>query len=95
MLKSKALRGGKILYFLYYYLLLLLIIYIIKIIIGANLTSDIRVHCMRLIKGISVMESIVFFYPRLIPVHNISDQVRYHYKFLLEAKSTISINFIL
>ncbi|PKK64784.1 hypothetical protein RhiirC2_665880 [Rhizophagus irregularis] len=44
---------------------------------GANLTSDARVHCMRLIKSIGVAESIVFLYPRLIPVHNLSDQVGY------------------
>ncbi|CAG8723248.1 20660_t:CDS:10, partial [Dentiscutata erythropus] len=44
---------------------------------GANLTSDVRVHCMRLIKSIGVSESIAIFYPRLFPVHNLSDQVGY------------------
>ncbi|CAG8657181.1 5507_t:CDS:10 [Rhizophagus irregularis] len=39
--------------------------------------TDARVHCMRLIKSIGVAESIVFLYPRLIPVHNLSDQVGY------------------
>ncbi|KAF0507910.1 ER to Golgi transport-related protein [Gigaspora margarita] len=44
---------------------------------GANLTSDVRVHCMRLIKSIGVSESIALLYPRLFPVHNLSDQVGY------------------
>ncbi|GES88569.1 Sec23/Sec24 family protein [Rhizophagus clarus] len=46
---------------------------------GANLTSDARVYCMRLIKNIGVTESIVFLYPRLIPVHNLSDQFQVGY----------------
>ncbi|CAG8583784.1 1871_t:CDS:10 [Diversispora eburnea] len=43
--------------------------------VGNNLTSDVRVHYMRLIKSVGVSESIVLFYPRLFPVHNLSDQV--------------------
>ncbi|CAG8568852.1 15714_t:CDS:10 [Acaulospora morrowiae] len=41
---------------------------------GGNLISDVRVHCMRLIKSIGVSESIVFLYPRLFPVHQLSDK---------------------
>ncbi|CAG8441458.1 9081_t:CDS:10 [Acaulospora colombiana] len=46
-----------------------------KALCGGNLTSDVRVHCMRLIKSIGVPDSVVFFYPRLFPVHQLSDQV--------------------
>ncbi|KAG9304124.1 hypothetical protein G9A89_019686 [Geosiphon pyriformis] len=41
---------------------------------GANLTSDTRVHFMRLIKSVGVAESIVLFYPRMLPVHNLTEQ---------------------
>ncbi|CAG8524509.1 10789_t:CDS:10 [Ambispora leptoticha] len=44
---------------------------------GGNLTSDIRVHFMRLIKSIGVAESIVLFYPRMFPVHNLPEKIGY------------------
>lgn len=38
---------------------------------GADVTSDFRVHEMRLIRSLGVQASINFFYPRLIPVHDL------------------------
>ncbi|CAG8719921.1 5381_t:CDS:2, partial [Racocetra fulgida] len=73
---GQPLRGGKKCNFQLRYVLVLLIYKkLINVrIVGANLTSDVRVHCMRLIKSIGVSESIALFYPRLFPVHNLSDQ---------------------
>ncbi|KAF9427642.1 COPII coat Sec23p-Sfb3p heterodimer component [Podila epigama] len=42
---------------------------------GKDINSDLRVHQMRMLKGMGVSESIAFFYPRMIPVHAMDETV--------------------
>ncbi|KAF9300853.1 COPII coat Sec23p-Sfb3p heterodimer component [Mortierella antarctica] len=42
---------------------------------GKDINSDMRVHQMRMLKGMGVSESIAFFYPRMIPVHALEETV--------------------
>ncbi|KAK9760738.1 COPII coat Sec23p-Sfb3p heterodimer component [Basidiobolus ranarum] len=42
---------------------------------GIDVSVDSRVACMRLLKSIGVSQSIAFFYPRLFPVHTLTEDV--------------------
>ncbi|KAG0012562.1 COPII coat Sec23p-Sfb3p heterodimer component [Entomortierella chlamydospora] len=42
---------------------------------GKGINSDTRVYHMRMIKSMGVGESIVFYYPRMIAVHNMNEKV--------------------
>ncbi|KAJ3293514.1 COPII coat Sec23p-Sfb3p heterodimer component [Borealophlyctis nickersoniae] len=42
---------------------------------GAEMSSDIRVHNMRMLKAISVPESIPLLYPRMLPIHDLSSPI--------------------
>ncbi|KAF9382274.1 COPII coat Sec23p-Sfb3p heterodimer component [Mortierella sp. AD011] len=42
---------------------------------GKGINSDTRVYHMRMIKSMGVSESIVFYYPRMIAVHNMNEKV--------------------
>ncbi|KAI7817471.1 Sec23/Sec24 trunk domain-containing protein [Gamsiella multidivaricata] len=42
---------------------------------GRDINSDMRVHQMRMVKGMGVSESIVYYYPRMIAVHAMDEKV--------------------
>ncbi|KAF8928335.1 hypothetical protein EDD21DRAFT_383268 [Dissophora ornata] len=42
---------------------------------GNDINSDMRVHQMRMINSMGVSESVGFFYPRMIPVHEMDEKV--------------------
>ncbi|KAF9158383.1 COPII coat Sec23p-Sfb3p heterodimer component [Actinomortierella ambigua] len=42
---------------------------------GKGINSDMRVHQMRMLKSMGVSESIVFFYPRMFDLHNLTAEM--------------------
>ncbi|ORX81264.1 hypothetical protein K493DRAFT_242055 [Basidiobolus meristosporus CBS 931.73] len=44
---------------------------------GVDISVDSRVVCMRLLRSIGVSQSIAYFYPRLFPIHNLTENVAY------------------
>jgi protein transport protein SEC24 len=41
---------------------------------GGSVSSDMRVHSMRMLKSMSALELQLYLYPRVIPIHNLTDQ---------------------
>ena len=42
---------------------------------GGNVSSDVRVHYLRLIRSFSVVSVMSLLYPRLLAIHDLSDDV--------------------
>ncbi|KAA8896210.1 hypothetical protein FN846DRAFT_966004 [Sphaerosporella brunnea] len=40
---------------------------------GGSVSSDLRVHSMRMLKAMSALELQLYLYPRIIPIHNMAD----------------------
>jgi protein transport protein SEC24 len=43
--------------------------------VGRDINSDTRVYQMRMTKSMGVSESVAFYYPRMIAVHEMSEKV--------------------
>jgi protein transport protein SEC24 len=41
---------------------------------GGSISSDLRVHSMRMLKAMSALELQLYLYPRIIPIHNMADE---------------------
>lgn len=44
---------------------------------GGNVASDMRVHSMRLLKSMGPGELQLYLYPKILPIHSMTEEVRY------------------
>lgn len=42
---------------------------------GGNVSSDVRTHYMRYLKSLGVAATVLMLYPRMVPVHTLSEEV--------------------